>query len=172
MSNLLTRFYALLCALSALAMVSTFLIVMLGIVGRETGLITVGGLDAYAGYAIAAALFLALPETLRRGDHIRVTLLLQRLPQRGRAALELWGAAAGFALSAFLAWYAARLVWISFATHDVSPSSDATPLWLPQLAMALGCAGLAVSMAHALACQLKGRSFFVAAPAGEAAHVE
>jgi len=171
MSNLLARFYALLCLLSAFSMASTFVIVMLGVIGRETGLFNLGGLDAYAGYAIAAALFLALPETLRRGDHIRVTLVLQRLPQRGRAVLEVWGAGAGFALTAFLAWFACRLVWVSFITHDVSPSSDATPLWLPQLAMALGCIGLAVAMADALACQLSGRSFY-AESSGETANIE
>lgn len=172
MSSLLPRFYALLCALSALAMASTFVIVTLGILGRETGWFALPGLDAYAGYAIAAALFLALPETLKRGDHIRVTLLLQRLPLRGQAWLEVWGAVAGLALSAFLAWFACRLVWVSFVTHDVSPSSDATPLWIPQLAMALGCVGLAVAMADALACRFSGRSFFLAPPEGEAAHVE
>lgn len=171
MSNLLTRFYGFLCLLSALSMASTFVIVMLGIVGRETGWFSLNGADAYAGYAIAAALFLALPETLRRGDHIRVTLLLQRLPRRGQKAMEVWGAAAGLALSSFLAWYACRLVWVSFETHDVSPSSDATPLWLPQLSMALGCIGLVVAMAEALVCELSGRRFFVA-PGGEAAHVE
>lgn len=171
MSNLLTRFYALLCALSAVAMASTFIVVMLGIIGRESGLFNLGGLDAYAGYAIAAALFLALPETLRRGDHIRVTLILQRLPQRLRGLLEVWGAGAGLALAGFLAWYACRLVWVSFTTHDVSPSSDATPMWLPQIAMALGCIGLAVSMADALFCQLSGRTFF-AAPSGETANIE
>lgn len=171
MPNLLTRFYALLCALSALSMAATFVIVMAGIIGRETGWFNLGGLDAYAGYAIAAALFLALPETLRRGDHIRVTLLLQRLPERGRRLLELWGAGAGLALSAFLAWYACRLVWVSFTTHDVSPSSDATPMWLPQITMALGCIGLAVAMADVLVCQLTGRTFYTV-PTGEAAHVE
>lgn len=172
MSKLLLRFYEVLCGLSALAMAATFAIVMLGILGRESGWFALPGLDAYAGYAIAASLFLALPETLKRGDHIRVTLLLQRLPPRGQAVLEAWGAAAGLALSAFLAWFACRLVWVSFGTHDVSPSSDATPLWIPQLAMALGCIGLTVAMAEALVCQLSGRRFFLAQPEGAAAHVE
>ncbi|MBI5257977.1 MAG: TRAP transporter small permease [Burkholderiales bacterium] len=171
MRPVLTRFYALLCTLSALAMAATFVVVMLGIVGRETGWFNLRGLDAYAGYSIAAALFLALPETLRRGDHIRVTLLLQRLPERPRRWLETWCLGAGVALALYLAWFACRLVWTSQLTHDVSPSSDATPLWIPQLAMALGCVGLAVALADALACHASGRPFFDLA-AGEAAHVE
>jgi len=145
----LDRFYRALMALSALAMVAAFGCVVLGIADRQFAF-GLRGLDAYAGYAIAAALFLALPGTLQRGEHIRVTLVLQRLPARVRAVVE-WGCgAAGIALSVALAWYAARLVWLSYTTHDVSQGSDATPLWQPQLAMALGCAGLAVAMADAL----------------------
>ena len=37
------------------------------------------GTDAYAGYLMAAAGFLALAHTLKRGEHIRVTLLLSHL---------------------------------------------------------------------------------------------
>jgi TRAP-type C4-dicarboxylate transport system permease small subunit len=171
MRRLLDAFYRALMALAALAMVLAFAAVMLGIADRQFAW-GLRGLDAYAGYAIAAALFLALPGTLQRGEHIRVTLLLQRLPARLRGALEWWSLAAGFALSAALAGYAARLVWVSQATHDVSQGSDATPLWLPQIAMALGCTGLALAFADALACRWRGAGFFRAAPSGEAAHVE
>lgn len=171
MKNALTRFYALLCALSALSMVATFVVVMLGIIGRETDWFNLRGLDAYAGYSIAAALFLALPETLRRGDHIRVTLLLQRLPGRARRLMEYWCLGAGVALALYLAWYACRLVWVSMSTHDISPSSDATPMWIPQIAMALGCIGLAVALAQALFSHLRGDEFYQPI-CGEAAHVE
>ena len=151
-------------------MVAAFGAVVLGMADRWFGL-GLRGLDAYAGYAIAAALFFALPGTLLRGEHIRVTLLLQRLPAAWRAALEWWCLAVGAALCLALAWYACRLVWVSWATHDVSPASDATPLWLPQLAMALGCVGLAVAMLDALLHRLRGRPFF-AAGGDAASHVE
>ncbi len=170
MDRVLDRFYRALCALAALAMVGALLAVLLGIADRQFNL-NLRGLDAYAGYCIAAALFLALPETLRRGDHIRVTLVLQRAPATLRGALEWWSLLAAFGLSLFLAWFAVRLVWISWDTHDVSQGADATPLWLPQIAMALGCIGLAAGFAHGLASRWRGRPFFPAA-AGEAAHVE
>jgi TRAP-type C4-dicarboxylate transport system permease small subunit len=64
--------------LAAVAMAFTFVVVMLGILDRQFAL-GLRGLDAYAGYGIASALFLAMPGTLQRGEHIRVTLLLQRL---------------------------------------------------------------------------------------------
>ena len=170
MSRLLGLFYRLLCALAAVAMVGALAAVLLSIADRQWNL-NLRGLDAYAGYCIAAALFLALPETLRRGDHIRVTLLLQRAPAALRNLLEWWSLAAGFGLTLFLAWYATRLVWVSWDTHDVSQAADASPLWIPQIAMALGCIGLALSFADALAARWHKREFFAATTA-ETAHVE
>lgn len=162
--------YAALMALAACAMVAAFVAVMLSVLDRQFGL-GLRGLDAYAGYAIAAALFLALPGTLRSGEHIRVTLLLQRLPQRGRRVLEFWCLGAAALLSALLAVFAGKLVWVSWLTHDVSPMSDATPLWLPQLGMALGCVGLALAFVDALLEQTFTGAAFTAATAA-AANVE
>lgn len=162
--------YAALMALAACAMVAAFVAVMLSVLDRQFGL-GLRGLDAYAGYAIAAALFLALPGTLRSGEHIRVTLLLQRLPQRGRRVLEFWCLGAAALLSLLLAVFAGKLVWVSWLTHDVSPMSDATPLWLPQLGMALGCVGLALAFVDALLEQTFTGAAFTAATAA-AANVE
>jgi TRAP-type C4-dicarboxylate transport system permease small subunit len=170
MRRLLDGFYAALMALAALALLAAFASVMLGIVDRQVGW-GLRGLDAYAGYAIASALFLALPGTLQKGEHIRVTLLLQRLPAAWRAVLEWWSLAAGVALSALLAVYAVRLVWVSRMTHDVSQGSDATPLWLPQIGMALGCLGLFVALVDAAWSRATGTAFEQAS-GHEAARVE
>lgn len=169
MAKLVLNFYKLLMLLACVAMVAAFGTVLLGVVAREVHW-DIPGLDAYAGYAIAAALFLALPGTLQHGDHIRVTLLLERVPARLRGALEWWCLAAAFGLAAYIAWYAARLVWVSYATHDISPAADASPLWIPQIAMALGCIGFALSFGHALIERWRGGSFI--GVAGDAAHVE
>jgi len=168
MDRLALNFYRALLALSCIAMLAAFGAVALGIVARLAGW-DLPGLDGYAGYAIAAALFLALPGTLFRGEHIRVTLVLERVPARLRAVLEWWCLGAGTALAFYLAWFALRLVWVSHQTHDVASTSDATPLWLPQLAMALGCAGFAVGFLHALVARWRGRDLL--AP-GSAARTE
>ncbi len=164
-------FYRALGVLACASMVLAFLSIALGVAAREFGLDLVAGLDAYAGYAIASALFLALPMTLQRSEHIRVTLFLDKLPARPRAALEYWGLAAGLALATYFAVFACRLVWISYTTHDVSPGADATPLWIPQTAMALGSVGFALAFAEALWARLKGIAFF-AAPSEEMTRVE
>ena len=170
MRRVFDGFYAALMALAALSMLICFAAVMLGIADRQFGF-GLRGLDAYAGYAIAAALFLALPGTLQKGEHIRVTLLLQRLPVAGQAVMQWWSLLAGLVLSALLAGYACRLVWVSWLTKDVSQGSDATPLWLPQLAMALGCTGLFVALVDAAVARATGRPFEQRAT-GEAARVE
>ena len=169
MAKLVLNFYKLLMLLACLAMIAAFGAVLLGVVAREVHW-DIPGLDAYAGYAIAAALFLALPGTLQHGDHIRVTLLLDRVPARLRAALEWWCLTVAFGLAVYIAWYAMRLVWVSYTTHDISPAADASPLWIPQISMALGCIGFALSFGHALVERWQGGSFIAAA--GDAAHVE
>ena len=171
MASVLDKFYRCLMGLSCLSMVLAFVSIMLGVAAREFRW-DIQGLDAYAGYAIAATLFLALPSTLKHGDHIRVTLLMQRLSPRWQNALEYWCLGAASTLALYLAWFSCRLVWVSFATHDVSPSADASPLWIPQLAMALGCIGFAASFCHALWARYCGNEFFDAPIEGELAKTE
>jgi TRAP-type C4-dicarboxylate transport system permease small subunit len=157
--SLVSGFYSFLGVLACIAMVAAFVVIVLGVAAREFGF-QISGLDAYAGYAIAATLFLALPMTFQRGEHIRVTLFLDKLPGGFRTLLEYWSLIAGLALSGYMAYFASRLVWISYTTHDVSPAIDATPLWIPQIAMALGSIGFALSLLDALLARLTGAEFF------------
>ena len=80
--------------LAAFFMVGILLMVLASVVGRMAGF-NLRGSDAYAGYCMAAASFLALAHTLKRGEHIRVNLLLDRFDGRLRRPLELWSHAAG-----------------------------------------------------------------------------
>jgi TRAP-type C4-dicarboxylate transport system permease small subunit len=171
MASVLDKFYRFLMFLSCASMVLAFLSIMLGVAAREFHW-DIQGLDAYAGYAIAATLFLALPGTLKHGDHIRVTLVMQRLSPRAQNVLEYWCLGAASALGVYLAWFSCRLVWVSFTTHDISPSADASPLWIPQIAMALGCIGFALSFMHALWARWSGNTFFDVLAEGELAKTE
>jgi TRAP-type C4-dicarboxylate transport system permease small subunit len=127
--------------LAALFMIGLLAMVLLSIVSRLLHF-HVPGTDAYAGYLRAGAGFLALAHTLKRGEHIRVTLLLSALKGGARRGLEVWALAAASALSALFAFYSVRLAWQSRQFHDISTGNDATPLWIPQLSMAVGLAAL------------------------------
>ena len=75
MRALLDRLYNAAGVLAALFLVGTLGMVLTGIAGRIFHF-HVPGTDSYAGYCMAAAGFLALAHTFKRGEHIRVTLLL------------------------------------------------------------------------------------------------
>jgi len=142
--------------LAALMMVGVLAMVLLAIVSRQLHF-HVPGTDAYAGYLMAGAGFLALAHTLKRGEHIRVTLLLQALRGRARRAMELWSLAVASLLGCAFAFYGVRLAWQSHLFHDVSTGNDATPLWIPQLAMAAGGVLLAVALIDELVLEIRGR---------------
>src|SRR5215813_6484326 len=142
--------------LAALFIVGTLSMVLLGIASRLLSWF-VPGTDAYAGYCMAAAGFLALAHTFRRGEHIRVTLILEHVGTRARRGLELWSLVAGCVLSALFAFYSVRLAFVSFDFNDISTGNDATPLWIPQLAMAIGSLVLLVAFVDALVLAWQGK---------------
>jgi len=155
--------------LAALAMIGVLLTVLTSIVSRELGF-NVPGLDAYAGYCMAAAGFLALAHTLKRDEHIRVTLLVGRLKGKAGKGLRMWALSAAVLLAALFAYYSVRLAWQSHVLNDVSTGNDASPLWIPQLTMAIGTVVLLLAFIDEWVLELRDQR--VIAVPGEALHNE
>ena len=156
MRKLLDALYDGAAWLAALFMIGVLLMVLLSIVSRLLHF-HVPGTDAYAGYAMAGAGFLALAHTLKRNEHIRVTLILGRLQGRARRALELWSLTVAVLLAGLFAFYSARLAWQSHAFHDISTANDATPLWIPQIMMAVGTLVLLIAFIDEWVLELRGQ---------------
>lgn len=157
MRSLLDRLYDLCGAIAACFMVAIAVLVLSSIIARWLGT-HIPGLANYAGYCMAGASFFALAYTFTRGGHIRVTLILHRLPSRTRRAAEIWCLGVAAFLSAYLAWFAIRMVDVSIVIRDVSQGPDATPLWIPQISMAVGTAVLAIALLDRLVQVLTGAS--------------
>ena len=170
MRRLLDTLYNAAAYLAALFLVGTLAMVLLGICGRLWGF-QVRGTDAYAGYFMAGSGFLALAHTLARGEHIRVNLVLEHAGARVRRALECWSLGAASALSIGFAYFSVRLAWQSYALNDISTGNDATPLWLPQLAMAAGTVIFAIAFVDQFIRELAGTRPHIT-PDQEPAHVE
>lgn len=170
MRRLLDRLYNAAAYVAALLLIGTLTMVLLGIFGRELGF-QVRGTDAYAGYCMAGAGFLALAHTLARGEHIRVNLVLEHAGLRGRRILERWSLGAAVVLSIAFAYFSVRLAWQSYTLNDISTGNDATPLWVPQLTMAAGTVIFAIAFVDQFVCELSGRRRRIA-PDQEPAHVE
>jgi TRAP-type C4-dicarboxylate transport system permease small subunit len=60
-------------------------------------------------------------------------------------------------LALVFAFYSCRLAWQSLAFNDISTSNDATPLWIPQLSMALGTVIFAIAFIDELVLEWRGR---------------
>jgi TRAP-type C4-dicarboxylate transport system permease small subunit len=131
--------------LAALCLVAILLLIVAQMVARWTGEIFPGAAN-YAGYAMAAASFLAFANALNGGAHIRVSILLNSVPPRARRALELWC----FGLGALIAWYftycAYWFVYWSWKFNEISQSQDAVRLWIPQSVMVIGGGILAIAL--------------------------
>ena len=141
--------------LAALFLAGTLLMVLAGIAGRLMGF-HLPGTDAYAGYFMAGAGFLALAHTLKRGEHIRVSLVLEHVGAKTQRALELWSLAAATLLAGLFAFYSVRLSFQSWQFNDISTATDATPLWIPQLSMAAGTVVLLIAFIDELVLELRG----------------
>jgi len=154
-SRLLRPLYEACGLLAALALVAMLLVILAQILTRWLGLVFPGATD-YAGYLMAASFFFGLSYAFVRGAHIRVGLLLARLHGPARRLAELWCLAVGGALAWYFAWYAVRGTYVSWLIHDVSQGQDATPLWIPQLAMAAGTVIFAVALTDRFLVVLTG----------------
>jgi TRAP-type C4-dicarboxylate transport system permease small subunit len=169
MRAFLNRIYDSAAALAALFMCVMLVMVLLSIVGREFHF-HLRGTDAYAGYCMAASGFLALAHTLKRGEHIRVTVLISRFNGAWLKGIELWALGMATFLACLMAYYSIRLSWQSYTFHDISTSNDATPLWIPQIAMAVGTLVLAIAFIDELVLEWLGKR--VAFSSDEALHNE
>lgn len=138
----LDRLYLASGVVAALFLIVMLFLIVLQILARWTGEVFHGAPD-YAGYCMAAASFFAFAYALNHGAHIRVSIVLNAMG-RWRRWGETWCFLIGSLLSSYFAWYAVKATYWSRLLNDVSQGQDATPIWIPQLSMAVGSVILAV----------------------------
>ena len=131
--------------LAALSLIAILLLIVVQMLARWTGEVFPGAPD-YAGYAMAAASFLAFANALNRGSHIRVSILLNAVPEGARRWLEIWCFGIATITMWYFVWYAQKFVYWSWKFNDISQGQDRTPLWIPQSAMLLGAVILAIAL--------------------------
>jgi TRAP-type C4-dicarboxylate transport system permease small subunit len=138
------------CGLLAAAFLAAIAVfILIAIAGSLFGFIT-RSMDEFAGYAMAASAFLGLAYTFGTDEHIRVTLVLQRLRGPLRRALEVWCHGIGALLAAYFAWYSVKMTLVSWQLNDVSQGLVPVPLWIPQLGMAVGTTVFALAVVERL----------------------
>lgn len=131
--------------LAALCLIVILVLIVVQMLARWTGEVFPGAPD-YAGYAMAAASFLAFANALNKGSHIRVSIVLNALGPRAKFYLEVWCFAVGAAVAWYMSYFIYRMLGFAIKFNDVSQGQDATPLWIPQLPMLIGAVILAIAL--------------------------
>ena len=162
-------------ALACVFFVAIGVCIVLQVATRLLGLHLPGLVD-YSTYSMVAATFLGLAYALKRDAHIRVTLLVGAAGGRARQALELVCLAIGFCVLAYFSWFAVILALDSWRFGLKDLGLAATPLWIPQSAMALGAIIAAMAFLDEFVGVLLGREPAYAATTGvetvqEGAHI-
>ena len=156
MRVLLDGLYRACAVLAAVFLVAIGLLILAQMLGRLVGVV-VPSANELAGFCMAATSFLALAPTFRRGGHIRVSLVVARLPPSARLWTEVWCLGFASALIAYFAWYLVDLALYSALHGRLSPGLLPIPLWIPQAGMAFGTVVLAVALLESLVAVLRGR---------------
>jgi len=142
--------------LAGLCLVLIFLTMLAGIVLRQFHADLPGADDITAFLCVGTA-FLALAHGFRRGEQVRVTLVLAHLPpamRRHAEAIVLFAAAAVMAVCTY--WTLDDVV-LSYVLDDVAQGSLAIPMWIPKISMPLGSAILLIAILEALVTTLRGQ---------------
>jgi TRAP-type C4-dicarboxylate transport system permease small subunit len=125
--------------------------------GSAIGL-TIPSYADFTGFLLAAASFFSLAYTLREGAHIRVVLLVSRLPKKVQRLVEIWCIGFGLAVSLYFTRYTAMLTYESYSYNDLSSGMIAVPIWIPQTAMLAGLVVLSVALIDELVAVCRGHN--------------
>jgi C4-dicarboxylate transporter, DctQ subunit len=92
----------------------------------------------FSAFFMGAAFLLGAGYALRAGAQIRVNVLLENVPRPLSRALDMLATLCGIAICAYLAWALLQMAWLSWERNSRSDKASELPLWIPQIAMALG----------------------------------
>lgn len=118
-----------------------------------------GDVNLFSAYFMAASMMLAMPYTLISGGHIRVSLIVGHLPPAVRPWIDRIALGILSAVACYMAYYMARLAYVSWDYGDRADGSSAILLWIPQLPMAIGAAIFALSAIHMWAISLVSKDW-------------
>lgn len=143
------------CALIALQVSFRLIDALLILVGLRRMGISITGVSEMASYLLVGAAFLGLAYTFVHHAHIRVTLLISRLPSAIRVWFEVFGLIVALAISLLLGYGLIELARESLHYNDVSSGFLSIPLWIPQTVLATSVGLLCLALTEALIIALR-----------------
>ncbi len=157
MRSALDRLYLWSGYAAGVCLVATLSLMMFMAVGRGFGVNIPDGTD-FASWTMAAMTFLGLAHTFKRGEMIRVGLLLEKLSGRPKHVAELVALTITLAFLIYFTWHAFDFVRVSHMTNEMSNGVIAVPIWLPQLSFLAGAILLSIAVLDELIHVLRGNA--------------
>ena len=133
-----------------------FVVMIGGALTRPMG-ISLSGTDDLVSWMCAAAAFLPMASAFRRGDFVRMLLVLDKLSPERRRYAELLALLVALVASAVLAGWATFGVYESWRYQEMSIGLLVVPMWIPQLSFAIGAILLLVAVIDEFAAVLRGQ---------------
>lgn len=138
------------CGLVSIQVLFRLLDAILVLFGSARLGLEIGGVSEMAAFLLVGASFLGTAYTFTHHAHIRMSLLIQRLPAAARAFSETFCLVVAVALNLLLCWSLWALIEESLTYNDVSSGMLAIPLWVPQLVLLLGMTLMSLALLEAL----------------------
>ena len=155
MRRVLDRLYAASGALAAVCLASIAAVMLAQAAMREFGFLLRGADDIVA-WLCAASAFLALGHTFRRGELVRVGLLIDLLPARARRAVGIAALAIAAAFVGYMAYAVVLFVYQSWRFKEVAQGLIQIPIWIPQMSFAVGVLVFLVAVLDELVVMARG----------------
>jgi TRAP-type C4-dicarboxylate transport system permease small subunit len=143
--------------LAAVFLVGIGVLMLAQIIARELGY-QVRGADDLTAWFCAASAFLPLAHTFKRGELVRVGLLLEHLQPAARRFGELFSLGIAAVFVGYMAWSVTRFVYQSWEINDVAQGMLPLPMWIPQSSFALGVIVLFIAITDELVLVIRGRA--------------
>ena len=164
MRRLLDALYSAGAGLAALSLLGIFCVMIAQVVMRELQM-QLPAADDISAYLCVSTTFFALAATFRRGEVIRVGVLLNRLGPGPRRFAEILVLVLAILLMGYVTWWTAQDMLFSWQIEEVAQGTVPIPLWYPKLTMPLGAGLLLIALIDELVHVLRGGrpSYVVAA---------
>jgi len=152
----LDRLYLTAAVVAAVALAAICVLMLAQAAGREAGILIRGAEDIVA-WLCAACTFLALGQTFRHGDLVRVGVFLDRFAPRARRVMELIALGFTAAFTIYMLWAVSGFVYESWQLQEPAQGLLPIPIWIPQSSLVLGIAIFLVAVLDELVTVLRGR---------------
>jgi TRAP-type C4-dicarboxylate transport system permease small subunit len=141
----------------AVAVVSVMLLMLLQVAYRQAGYIFRGADDLTA-WSCAAAVFLPLAHTFKKGELVRMGLVMEHFHGAARRACELFSLLSATSFIGYGTYWAVTVAYQSWLIGDRAQGLIPVPMWIPQSSMSIGLALLLVALIDETVMVLRGHA--------------